>query len=107
MKKSWLLICSLINLAGAILYLYFTFDGVQFARAEQRRYYDAGDSIDFLARVAPVLLVCSLVNILWLYRAAVDIYRRHDFRSSFAFCLMVAVWGMTLLASQLMIDHGL
>jgi hypothetical protein len=76
------------------LFLYFIFDSriSNFARLEQRSYFDASDSFTYLSTAFPVLLSCLLINILWGIKASIDIVRHKKYHAAVALIVATALW---------------
>jgi hypothetical protein len=83
MKKSTI-IFSTANLIGIVLYWLFVGSICQQARAEQRNYYDFGDSLTFILTALPAFLMCFLLNVAWGVMALVAVFRRRDYQSAVA-----------------------
>ena len=84
---------AIVNVVGMLCFMGFTLGARHLAVVELRDSYDAGDSIGFLAIVAPVLLLCLLANVAWLVMAFVAVIRRQSYQSGIAFLGVCALWG--------------
>jgi hypothetical protein len=91
MKKSTVAF-SALNLLGMICLVFWVLSARHLAVMEGRDSYDFGDSLGFLMFVIPVLFLCLVANIVWLAMAAVEIYRRRNYRSAAACMMMVLLW---------------
>jgi hypothetical protein len=96
MKKSTLIL-TVINLVGMIVIFLFCVSTANFAKMEQRDYYDFGDSLSMILIALPVLLVCFIVNAFWGIKALIGIFRRRDYRGSAPFAVVVAAWALLYL----------
>ena len=96
------LIYSVTNLIGLLFFFCFFVSAANFAKIEQRDYYDFGDSLNFILIGLPVLLVCFLVNTCWGIKALIDVFRRRDYRASVAFAVVAAAWAMLYLVAIFM-----
>jgi hypothetical protein len=101
MKKSTI-IFSAANFVGMIIYLAFVLNARHQAIAEERDYYDVGDSLNYILTVVPVFLVCLVSDIIWGVMALVAIVRRRRYQSALACLIVVASWAIVFpLAKEL------
>jgi hypothetical protein len=84
------------NLVGVFLYLMFVVNTGNFAKMEQRHYYDFGDSLNFILFAWPVLLLCLLINVLWGIKAMIDIFRRNAYHALVVGVVVAAIWATDL-----------
>jgi hypothetical protein len=96
MKKSTLIFI-VTNLVGMIVIFFFCVSTANFAKTEQRDYYDFGDSLSVILIALPVLLVCFVVDACWGIKALIGIFRRRDYRGSAPFAVVVAAWALLYL----------
>jgi hypothetical protein len=89
MKPS-IILFSAGNLIGFLLIFDSVACIVHQVALEQRNYYDASDSITFLAMT--VILLCSWLNVCWGIKAMVDVVRRRDYRNSIMLAVMLSIW---------------
>lgn len=94
-NKPWIV----INLVGMIVYLYFSSWGWPVS-GEQGFIGGAGDPIVWALSVFPVLVICLLVNIGWLIRLSLEIYRHGGWASVPIFLIVATLW-----AASIEIDH--
>ena len=71
-----------------------------FALAEQRSYYDFGDSAGFLIWIVPVLLACLLANIVWVSKVVLAVFRSKSFRPAIACAVVVSLWVVVVLVTR-------
>jgi hypothetical protein len=81
------------NLTGLFLYFIFVDDICNFAKTEQRGFYDFGDSLQYIFTGLPVLLLCLLINILWGIKALINIFRRRDYHAFVVGVVIAALWA--------------
>lgn len=86
------IIFSVINFIGVIFYVSVVCGIVHQAKMEQRDYYDAGDSISFLANAGPVLLACFILNVSWGIKGLVDIVWRRNYQALLALTGVAVMW---------------
>ena len=89
------------NAIGALLTLYFAHGIIEFAKGEQRLYFDASDSFTFLGETWLILLPALFVNAIWLVKALVDIFKRRALQASAWFGVVVLVWVTAFVAIRL------
>ena len=99
--KTSLLIYSIANTIGGILFFGVVAGICQQAKMEQRDYFDFGDSSNFILFAVPVFLLCLAVNTLWGVKAVIDIVRRRSYQTSVVFGFVLAVWTVLFLGFSL------
>lgn len=102
MKKSTVIV-PLINLLGAIWLLGFVASARDLAIAEERDFYDFGDSADFLVMVAPVLMLCFVVNVVCAGSTLVALARRRGIRSAIVCAIVLALWPAVFAATKVLV----
>jgi hypothetical protein len=100
MKKSTL-IFAVTNLVGMIFIFLFCVSTANFAKMEERDYYDFGDSLSIILIALPVLLVCFVVNACWGIKALIGFFRRRDYRGCVPFAVVMAAWALIYLICML------
>ena len=101
MKKSTIIV-PLIDLLGAIWLLGFVASTRALAIAEERDFYDFGDSADFLVMIAPVLVLCFVVNVVWTGSTLVALARRRGVRSAIVCAIVLALWPAVFAATKVL-----
>ena len=91
MKKSTVIVL-VANIAGCLFCLHGVGGILSLAKAEQRSHFDGFDSITFLCTVAPVILLCFLMNLGWGVKALADIIRRKNYQASISFMVVLIFW---------------
>ncbi|MBL9186853.1 MAG: hypothetical protein JNK23_05195 [Opitutaceae bacterium] len=86
-----------LNLVGMALFAWFVYKIEALARAEERDYRDAFDSITFLTTAVPAFLACVLISCLWLTKVGVDLAWKRGWGSMKAFFAVVCGWAVVLL----------
>lgn len=88
------LIYLVINSVGLVLYFYFDTRISNFAKYEQRNYYDASDSFTYIFTAVPVLALSLLVNAIWGIKVLMAVVRRKDFHPLLALLAVLAFWAI-------------
>ena len=101
MKKSTIIVL-LVNLLGAVWLLGFAASTRDLAIAEERDFYDFGDSADFLVMVAPILVLCFVVNVVWTGSTLVAPARRRGARSAIVCAIVLALWPAVFAATKVL-----
>jgi hypothetical protein len=91
MKKGTILFLA-VNLAALLRDIFYFRSALNLAKLEERGYFDFGDSIGFLATVAPLLLFCLLLNACWAIKSWRDIAQRKDYQASKVLVAVAAIW---------------
>jgi hypothetical protein len=81
-----------INLAALLRDSFFFYSALRLAKLEERHSFDFGDSLGFLATVAPFLVLCFLLNVCWAIKSWRDISHRKDYQASKILAAVTAVW---------------
>ena len=92
LMKTPLIVFAATNALAMLLFYGVVMSIVDQARMEERDYYDASDSITFMARSAPILIVTVLLNFFWGIKALSDIFRRRSYLASLALVAVGAAW---------------
>ena len=90
--KTPLIVFAATNALAMLLFYGVVMSIVDQSRMEERDYYDASDSITFMARSAPILIVTVLLNFFWGIKALSDIFRRRSYLASLALVAVGAAW---------------
>lgn len=97
MKKSTLIFL-ILNFSGLLLFLLFNLGIRETMKAEQRNYVEIGDSLNFLTRAVPVLLLCFIYSFIWGIKSAFDAFRWHNYQGFLALSAVVGAWiGLILI----------
>ena len=96
-SKSALVIYAVANLLGLLLFLSSVLAIMHNAKLEERDYYDFGDSLNFILLGLPILGICLLLNLAWVVKALIDIFRCREYLSLVAAAVVLAVWVTSIL----------
>jgi hypothetical protein len=89
----------LVNVVAMGWLIGFVWSTKSLALAEERDSYDFGDSAGFLLLVAPVLVLCLVVNAVWAINAMRKVLRREGRQAAVALAVVIALWSAVFMAA--------
>ena len=81
-----------LNLTGILLFAWFVYRIEALARAEERHYRDAVDSVTFITTAVPVFFVCAIESCAWAVKVLIDVVKKRGFESLKALIAVASMW---------------